>query len=89
MVLFQSLAVWFFVAGVLLGLFCGMRIFIRIVQWREGPQPWNPWKGRERLTWDPINILLRVQLKDTLALDLLGLAIALPTVQIAIKYLPV
>jgi hypothetical protein len=86
-VLFQSLAVYFFVAGCLVGLGCGTRIFIRIVQWREGPQPWNPWKGRERPSWDPINILLRVQLKDTLALELLGLTIALPTVQIAMKYL--
>jgi hypothetical protein len=48
-----------------------------------GPKPWNPWKHPN----DPIaGLILNIKLRDTLLLEI-GLAIAVPTVLLAIKYL--
>jgi hypothetical protein len=73
-----------FMAGCIVAVFCGIRLFIRMFQFLEGPKPWNPWKHPN----DPIaGFILNIKLRDTLLLEIVGLAIAVPTVLLAIKYL--
>jgi len=54
---------------------CGARLVIRTFQYLEGPKPWNPWKRPS----DPImGTILGVKLRNTLVLELVGRAIAVP-----------
>ena len=79
-----GIAEYAFMAGCLVAVCCGMRLFIRMFQFLEGPKPWNPWKRPK----DPIaGFILNIKLRDTLLLEIVGLAIAVPTVLLAIKYL--
>jgi hypothetical protein len=82
----MSMADYAFMAGVLVAFCCGMRLVIRTLQFLEGPKPWNPWKRPS----DPImGLILGIKLRNTLVLELVGLAIAVPTIILAIKYLPI
>src|SRR5262245_50101887 len=82
----MSMAAYAFMAGVLLALCCGTRLVIRTFQFLEGPKPWNPWKRPA----DPImGLILGIKLRNTLVLELIGLAIAVPTIMLAIKYLSI
>jgi hypothetical protein len=79
-----GIAEYAFMAGCLVAVCCGMRLFIRMFQFLEGPKPWNPWKRPK----DPIaGFILNIKLRDTLVLEIVGLVIAAPTVLLAIKYL--
>lgn len=81
-----SMAAYAFMAGSFLGVGCGMRLVIRIFQFLEGAKPWNPWKRPS----DPImGLILGIKLRNTLVFELVGLAIAVPTMILAIKYLPI
>ena len=80
----MGIAEYAFMAGCLVAVCCGIRLFIRMLQFLEGPKPWNPWKRSN----DAISgFLLNVKLRDTLVLEIVGLVIAAPTVLLAIKYL--
>lgn len=80
----MGIAEYAFTAGCLVAVCCGIRLFIRMFQFLEGPKPWNPWKRPN----DAISgFLLNVKLRDTLVLEIVGLVIAAPTVLLAIKYL--
>jgi hypothetical protein len=82
----MSMAAFSFMAGVLVALCCGIRLVIRTFQFLEGPKPWNPWKRPS----DPImGLILGIELRNTLVLELVGLAIAVPTIILAIKYLQI
>jgi hypothetical protein len=82
----MSMAGYAFMAGVLVALCCGMRLVIRTFQFLEGPKPWNPWKRPS----DPImGLILGIKLRNTFVLELVGLAIAVPTIILAIKYLQI
>jgi hypothetical protein len=73
----MSMAVYAFLAGVLVALCCGMRLIIRTFQFLEGAKPWNPWKRPS----DPIiGLILGIKFRNTLVLELFGLAIAVPII---------
>jgi hypothetical protein len=63
----MNTAAFFFMAGGLLALVCGLRLYVRLFQLIEATRPW-----KERLAWDWPHILLRTKLKDTVSLELLG-----------------
>lgn len=80
----MSIAHWSFMMGNLLSVICGLRVMIRTMQFLQGPHPWDPWKRPA----DPITgFILGIKLRNTLALELVGLAIGIPAVFIAVMYL--
>ena len=80
----MGIAEYAFMAGCLLAVCCGIRLIIRAFQFLEGAKPWNPWKHPS----DPIiGLILGVKLRNTLVIELVGLAIAVPTILLALKYL--
>ena len=78
----MNIAAIAFMTGVLLAMVSMFRINVRIFQWAEARRPW-----KDRPRWDPLNIVLRMRLRDTLALEILALAIALLTIIVAIRFL--
>jgi hypothetical protein len=75
------IAGYFFIAGCVLGGVCGFRINVRIMKWMEARRPWN------RPSWDPTHLILGIQLRDTLALEVGGFGIAITTLAVAIQFL--
>ena len=77
----MPLAGYFFIAGVVLGGICGLRISVRVVQWIDAMRRWD------RPSWDPTHLILRVQLRNTFALEIIGFVIAQITVAVADRFL--
>jgi hypothetical protein len=77
-----NVAPYLFFAGVLLGMVCMFRINVRAFQAMEA---WRPWPDRP--AWDPTHIILGIRLKSTFVLEIIGLALALGTIWLAISFL--
>jgi len=76
----MSIAALFFFAGCLLGMVCMFRINVRAFQWMEARRP-----GAKRPTWDPIHIILGIKLRNTFALEVIGLIVAIVTLGLVIE----
>ena len=82
----QQLTVWhgLFLAGWLLGACCMIRIIIRVFQAMEARQPQRPWW--EYPWWDGMNIIRRVQLRNTYWLEVIGFLIGFAAMLVAIGH---
>ena len=74
----------FFVAGWLLAAPCMIRLIIRVFQAMEARQPQRPWW--EYPWWDVMNIIRRVQLRNTYWLEVIGLLIGFATMFVAVGH---
>jgi len=77
----MPIAAYFFFAGCVLGLVCGFRVNVRMFKWMEARRPWP------RPSWDPMHLILSIELRSTLGLEIAGFAVAIITVIVAIQYL--
>ena len=71
-----------FFTGILLGFVCMFRINVRIFKIVEA---WRPQKDRP--WWDPMSFFLGIQLRDSVGLEIAGLAVALAITALAIQLL--
>ena len=76
----STTAVFFFFAGILLGMVCMFRINVRAFQWMEARRP-----RLKRPAWDPIRIILGIRLRNTFALEVIGLLVAIATLGVVIE----
>ena len=70
-----------FGAGVVLGLCCNFRLVVRAFQWMEAIRP------SQRPAWDPTHLILGIQLRNTLWLELVGYGVAILMIVAAIQSL--
>jgi cytochrome c biogenesis protein CcdA len=73
-----------FLAGWLLAAPCMIRLIIRVFQAMEARQPQRPWWKCP--WWDVMNIIRRVQLRNTYWLEVIGLLIGFATMFVAVGY---
>jgi hypothetical protein len=71
-----NVAPYLFFAGVLLGMVCMFRINVRAFQAMEA---WRPWRDRPTI--------LGIRLRSTFVLEVIGLALAIGTIAVAIPFL--
>ena len=78
----MNVAAFFFMAGGVLALISGFRLYVRLSQLIEAARPW-----RERPTWDPNHILLGIKLRDTCSLEVLGAVAGGLSMVVAVQFL--
>jgi hypothetical protein len=80
----MPVAAYFFIAGVLLGLVCGFRISVRtfrVLLARQRARRPDPWADAM------IDILERIELRDTAGLEIIGLPAGFVMFMVAIRFL--
>jgi hypothetical protein len=79
-----NIATYLFMVSNFVAVCCGWRLMIREIQYRHGPQPWDPWKRPN----DPITALIvGIRLRNTRTLEIVGVAVAMPTSLLTLIYL--
>jgi hypothetical protein len=73
---------YFFMAGVLVGLCCGLRLYVRLLKW------WVATLRPKLASWDPLTpFILRMELRNTFWLEIIGVITGLSTIITALQFL--
>ena len=78
----MNVAAFFFMAGGLLSLICGLRLYVRLFQLIEAIRPW-----KERPTWDPTHVLLGIKFREARTLEVLGAVTGGLSMVVALQFL--